>query len=137
MNIIMPIMSLDDNYFILISILVGITQIIDGVLLYKSDGEAETISTYLSFFELVWAVNCIIQVYGDLSQYYYSPTIFTAYYVFHFTYGFLFMKKEIMESEKAIKIPKWSIYLGLGFGIFYTIYNILILAKVFPFAGGQ
>ena len=112
------------------SILIGLLIAADALLLLRSGGKPTKLNTFASTSELVWLIISLVHLFS--SELYglalITPIIFVSYTMAGFVASLLMVRQmENPEEADQLKIPKSLIFAALGFGLFFSKLNLLVL----------
>ncbi|MFW6348485.1 MAG: hypothetical protein ACOC2C_07745 [Cyclonatronaceae bacterium] len=112
------------------SILVGLLIAVDALLLLRSGGEPTKLDTATSTTEIMWLIISLVHLFS--SELYglalITPIIFVSYVAAGFVASFFMVKQmEHPEEIEGLKIPKSFTFAALGFGLFFSKLNVLLL----------
>lgn len=112
------------------SILIGLIIAADALMLLRSDGAPTKLNTFASTSELMWLLISLVHLFT--SELYglalVTPIIFVSYVAAGFVASMLMIRQmEHPEEAESLKIPKSLIFAALGFGLFFSKLNLLLL----------
>lgn len=112
------------------SILIGLFIAVDALLLIRSGGRPTKLNTVGSTVEVMWLVISLVHLFT--SELYglalIAPVIFVSYVAAGFIASFLMVRQlESPEEAESLKIPQSLSFAALGFGLFFSKMNMLLL----------
>lgn len=124
------------SLYLVFSCLVGAMEIVDAVVLIKTNGALGTVTTVFAIVELFWVlVSCAAVVVSIIDKV--NPLIpisFLVYNVSGWSLSLLFLvlgggKFLPLNAAGQHVLPLWVYYLGMGFGIYFMLVNAIMLAR--------
>jgi hypothetical protein len=111
------------EYFFLFGMIIGIVQIVDGIVLKLNNGKFNTITSTTSFIEFLWLIVCVYSLFklNFPSWTLALPACYVSYFIVGFYHAGKLMsgmtEKELMELKA--KSPKIFMDISIVFGILY------------------
>lgn len=113
------------KFYFVTSIIVGILQIIDGVILVSSS-DIGVINIVVSLFEMLWVIFSIIAII-KVKKSKYVPLTYIAYNLLGWCYG-AYLSFNSQNTEQLI-LPLWFAIFGLCFGCYFATASYLALKQ--------
>lgn len=110
--------------YCMISVAIGIFQILDGIILLKQKGKYVKFNIIFAFFQLIWLGICFM-VFSAFDNYNIQPVSPIAYVVYSavdWIYGAKVLRG--IKDPMNIILPRAYIIFGILFGVFYATLNI-------------
>ena len=113
------------KFYFFVSTIIGILQIVDGVILISSS-DIGAISLVLSLLEMLWVLYSVVAILKvRISKY--VPITYVAYNVAGWAYGgYLAMNS---PDPELFTVPLWFAVFGLCFGIYFSASSFLSLKQ--------
>ena len=117
------------KFYILVSLVVGIMQFIEGGLLFLNGISPITIITTL--IEFLWVLVTIVALFKFSKHNVpkFMPASFIIYNVLGWSYG-AYLASTI-ENIKEFSPPQWVFITGVLFGIYFAAFSARLYAKTF------
>ena len=120
-------MSLDPSTYLLASVLVGVAQVADAVVLVKHKGRLGVLTTVFSIGEYIWAaVSFFVWRAAEESIPHWLPVSFIAYVAAFFVAGLL-LGAQIRGKEMSI--PTHLFVAGGVFGVYFAAVSAVYAIK--------
>ncbi len=115
------------EYFFVVSALVGLSQVIEGALLWRANGLLSKSSAVLSAIELGWFVECVYIVYQGVlpAPTWALPVAYITFNIIGWTFGVLRLRREDQEAAE-IQLTRREILAPLIFGAIYMGANLWV-----------
>jgi hypothetical protein len=119
------------EYFFSVGMIIGIVQIVDGIVLKLNNGKFNTISGTTSFIEFLWLIVCVYSLFklNFPSWTLALPACYVSYVIVGFSHAWKLMsgipEKELMEFK--FQSPKILVDIGIVFGILYFLASSVAL----------
>jgi hypothetical protein len=110
-----------EQFFISASVLVGIGQVADSIVLIRQRGLVRGLVLYFAMFEYLWAAFCLyLLVAGALTASRWLALSFVAYIPISFAVALFKDPRVLSQSPGSVRVPLLSVYLGGLFGVLYA-----------------
>ncbi len=113
------------KFYFVTSIIVGILQIIDGVIL-ASSSDIGVINIAVALLEMLWVIFSIIAII-KVNKSKYVPITYVAYNLLGWCYG-AYLSFHALNTEQSI-MPLWFAVFGLCFGCYFATVSYLALKQ--------
>ena len=110
---------------VILSACVGLLQIVDGLLLYRSRGAVDGIATVISTIEFIWFF--VIAIWIGSGNAAGAQKIVAASYLVYMAIGIAISIWLNRGSDQSIVVPRLSVLAGIAFGAYFFIANAWLL----------
>lgn len=111
------------KFYFFVSAVVGVLQIIDGIVLVSSSNVG-SISLIFSLFEMLWVAFSVVATF-KVKVMKYVPISYVVYNFSGWVYGAYLAANS--SSPEMISVPMWFAIFGLCFGAYFLISSILAI----------
>ncbi|MCO7223026.1 hypothetical protein [Pleionea sp. CnH1-48] len=124
------------EYYLYLSICVGLIQVSEGVLLWKANGvhSQNPMVSHCTTIEFVWFFVSLGAVFGlDLTPKQTAiPLLYMAYNVLGWIIAIPLVVKEMKAGSdlNQFAIPKWAVSGGIFFGAVFALISLMVSLKV-------
>ncbi len=121
------------KFYILVSALIGLLQIVDGIFYVLHSGEPQLFNHLFSLLETGWVLVSIaaIIVFLNIKLPLTLPISYAAYNFSGWTYGVILCIQLIMErKEGPVPVPIWAYWMGVVFGAYFCLYSFFNWRKL-------
>ena len=117
------------KFYIIASIAIGIMQLLEGTaFVLEIINPTEVIA---SLIELSWVFVTIVAIFrfskNNIPKL--VPITFLLYNVLGWSYGIYLVST--VENVEEFNLPKWALFSGIVFGIYFATFNYKLYRKVF------